>query len=194
MVTVEDAIDEPPEDEARPNGKIPANEANGVILEEADLQEDGWSTCAVTDEYFDDDPPEEQMPGLIDEDEDEGENGDKFEGEESSTNKFEIDYSNCVLNDENMEKLKGLCTRYANIFSKSEKDLGRTTLVYHEIKLTTDRPIAAPNYRTPPPEVQRDIIRETDKLISAGCIRESNSPYNAPIVLVRKKCGGWRYC
>ena len=66
--------------------------------------------------------------------------------------------------------------------------------MYHEIALTTKNPIYAPNYKAPPPEIQKDIITETNKLLESGCIQESTSPFSAPIVLVRKKNGGWRYC
>jgi hypothetical protein len=49
-------------------------------------------------------------------------------------------------------------------------------------------------YKTPPPEVRKDIDREMDKLLASGVVCESQSPYSAPNVLVQKKCGGWRYC
>ena len=41
--------------------------------------------------------------------------------------------------------------------------------------------------------VREQIDRETEKLLAAGIIRESTSPYCAPIVLVKKK-DGIRYC
>lgn len=41
---------------------------------------------------------------------------------------------------------------------------------------------------------QRDLRVIIDELLAEGIIRESNSPYSSPIVLVRKKSGGYRLC
>ena len=107
---------------------------------------------------------------------------------------FKVNTEGIVFTGENLAKFHDLCERYKEIFATSEGDIGGTDLLYHEIKLTTDRPIAVPNYRAPPPDVQRQINSETDKLLAAGVIELSDSPFNAPIVLVRKPRGGWRYC
>ncbi|WOG95777.1 hypothetical protein DCAR_0415105 [Daucus carota subsp. sativus] len=45
------------------------------------------------------------------------------------------------------------------------------------------------------PVLQKDVIEQmVGELLEQGIIRPSNSPFAAPIVLVRKKDGGWRMC
>ena len=60
--------------------------------------------------------------------------------------------------------------------------------------MLTEKPVATPNYKAPPPDVRKEIDQETDKLLAMGVAQESRSPYSAPIVLVRKPDGSWRYC
>ena len=107
---------------------------------------------------------------------------------------LKMNMEGCLFEGEMRDRFDALCEKYDKIFSKTEKDLGTTTMLYHEIELTTTNPIHARNHRIPPPEIQKDIHEETNKLLESGCIQESTSPYSAPIVLVRKKNGGWRYC
>lgn len=43
------------------------------------------------------------------------------------------------------------------------------------------------------PVLQKNVIKEmVQELMEQGIIRPSNSPFAAPIVLVKKKDGGWR--
>ena len=179
-VTME-TMDEYPDDEAQPTGNFAEGEdPEDVILEEVEKEEDRKPPDIP---IF----PSSEEPGKTCEDPSE-------EKAEKKGDEFEINFVGCVFQGENREKFKRLCEKYDCIFSKSEKDLGKTDMYYHSIDLTTERPIYAPNYRTVPPHVQKDITRETDKLMASGCLRESDSPYSAPIVLVKKKLGGWRYC
>jgi hypothetical protein len=128
------------------------------------------------------------MPELIPVDEDED------EGDKDSKNVFECSWEGTILTETEKEKFKALMDKFPEIFAKHSKDLGKTTLMHHYARVTTEKPVHAPMYRDPPPEVRKDIDRETDNLLALGVARESQSPYSAPIVLVRKKCGGWRYC
>ena len=182
-------IFETPADEASPMNNFAPGEAGIRILEEIFDGDDADEP--VPDLVYgegDEDDEDEFVPELIDEDDDDE------EVVNSDPNVLKINKKGCVFTGDNRKKFNLLCEKYENVFSKNEQDLGSTTLLYHGIDLTTQRPIYAPNYRAPPPDVQRAVDRETEKLLASGCLRESNSPYSAPIVLTRKKSGGWRYC
>ena len=75
------------------------------------------------------------------------------------------------------------------MFSKDSTDLGSTTEITHEIQLTDDILIRDPYRRVPPAQLDEFRIAVQD-LLEAGVLRESNSPYASPVVLVWKKDGG----
>ena len=53
-------------------------------------------------------------------------------------------------------------------------------------------PIAQPPYRTRP-EMREVIDRQAHEMIADGLVGHSTSPYAAPILLVKKKDGNWRF-
>ena len=89
--------------------------------------------------------------------------------------------------------MKDICGKYPEVFVKDPEDIGLTDLVYHHVEVQSDKPVRASYHRTPPPSVREQIDRETEKLLATGIIRESTSPYCAPIVLWKNK-DGIRYC
>ena len=69
---------------------------------------------------------------------------------------------------------------------------GRTDVIKHKIKLTSDVPIKQKPY--PIPFKSKDIVEDEIKsLLEQGIIEPSNSPYSSPIVLVKKKDGTIRF-
>ena len=92
-------------------------------------------------------------------------------------------------------KLKQLLeVDHANAFSKHDRDYGKTNLIQYRANLKDkdQQPIAVPAYRTRP-EMREVIDNQTYQMIADGIIAPSTSPFSAPIILARKKCGGWRY-
>lgn len=66
--------------------------------------------------------------------------------------------------------------------------------VDHHIDLIPgSTPPSRPVYRMSPTELD-EIKRQLDDLLSKGLIRPSKSAYGAPVLLIKKKDGGWRFC
>ena len=93
---------------------------------------------------------------------------------------------------EQYQLAKTLCS-YEDIFVGPDGVLGKTNVVKHEILTGDSRPIKHAPRRVGPH--QQEIIQtEVDKMLSAGIITPSDSPWASLIVLVRKKDGSVRFC
>ncbi|MCG8033309.1 MAG: DDE-type integrase/transposase/recombinase [Candidatus Thiodiazotropha taylori] len=98
------------------------------------------------------------------------------------------------LSPEEAWELEQLLTKHENVFARSPNDLGRTSVVKHQIHVDGNaKPIKQRPRRAP-----LAFANEEDKIIKeqleAGIIRESSSPWSSPLVYVRKRDGGTRPC
>lgn len=94
------------------------------------------------------------------------------------------------LNDKELREAEELIAEFADILTDKP---GSTDLYQHKIELTTDVPIRQKPY--PLPYATRQVVEEeVSKMLEAGIIEESDSPYNSPIVLVKKKDNTVRFC
>ncbi len=97
------------------------------------------------------------------------------------------------LGDHEKQQLHSILEKHQGIFSRSEDDIGYCAEVKHRINTVDDVPVKVPHRRIPPH--QWGEVREyIDRALNAGIIRESCSPYAAPVVLVRKKDNKLRLC
>ena len=91
------------------------------------------------------------------------------------------------------EQLFRLLRKYAAVFPTTSRPLGCLKGVEHCIDTGDARPIAHVPYRRS--FAERVVIRqEVSKLLEQGIARPSCSPWAAPVVLVKKKCGATRFC
>ena len=91
-------------------------------------------------------------------------------------------------------QLLALASKYLDIFAESDSDVGITDLAFHEIDTGDVRPLRQPVRRIPYGEMRAAVEHEVDKLVNADIARVSTSPWASPVVMVRKKDGGWRMC
>ena len=90
-------------------------------------------------------------------------------------------------------QLSRILSEYTDVFIGEDGVLGRATLFKHEIDTGQSKPIKQAPRRHG--FAQQDIVvTELDKMLKAGIIEPSESPWASPIVLVRKKDGSTRFC
>lgn len=91
---------------------------------------------------------------------------------------------------EENKQLQELLSEYEDIFSDVPKV---TNIIEHKVITKTDEPIYKRPY--PVPYALRDKVKkEIDDMLAAGIVEPSDSPYAAPIVLVKKKDNTIRFC
>ncbi|CEG84874.1 Putative Retrotransposon protein (Fragment) [Rhizopus microsporus] len=96
------------------------------------------------------------------------------------------------LPQEMRRKLRALLSRYEHIFDWNNDTIGHTELIKHKIIIDKDAmPIRHRPYRISPIEANY-LKKELDKYCKLGIITPSNSPWAAPIILVKKKNGEYR--
>ena len=93
------------------------------------------------------------------------------------------------LTEQETDKLARLLTEYANLFKGK---LGKVHAYLHTIDTGEARPVRLPPRRYSPAQHQ-EIERQIAYLVQNGCIRKSNSPWAAAVVLAPKKDGTWRF-
>ena len=96
-----------------------------------------------------------------------------------------LERSSQHLSAQEKEEVRALLYEYHAVFSITDEDVGRTTYVKHTIETGDARPIKIPPRRIP--LAKREIVdAEIARLLRLGLIRESSSPWAAPIVLVER--------
>lgn len=89
-------------------------------------------------------------------------------------------------------KLLTILEQYSDLFNE-DTPLGCVPNIHHNIVTTDEGPIRTRQWRLP--ESARDTIRqECEAMLRDGIIEPSTSPWLSPVVLVRKKDGGIRFC
>lgn len=86
-----------------------------------------------------------------------------------------------------------LLSRWEKVFSAHEEDFGRTSVIKHCIPTGDVAPIRE-LFRPLPPLLYQDVRKLLTGMLQNGIITQSSSSWAAPIVIVRKKDGSWRFC
>ena len=98
-----------------------------------------------------------------------------------------------TLSDIEFEAVCKLVHDYADVFSRSEFDLGRTEALHHRIDTGDSRPIKQPLRRHP--KVHEDFIdKQVEKMLAANVIEPCASPWASNVVLAKKSDGTLRFC
>lgn len=115
---------------------------------------------------------------------------------ENSTNITGIGNENtqlaCITQPTGTEK-QSLTKFLETELTKFNQVKGVTTLTKHEIRLTKNTPIKQ-RHRPLNPAMQEIVNLELDRMLKEGVVEPSTSPWNNPIVMVRKKDNKYRFC
>lgn len=71
--------------------------------------------------------------------------------------------------------------------------LGQTNVISHHIDTGNAKPFKLRQYPLSP-AMQVHLNKEIDEMLELGVIEPSNSPWNSPVLLVKKKDGSYRMC
>ncbi|CAK1597933.1 unnamed protein product [Parnassius mnemosyne] len=98
-----------------------------------------------------------------------------------------------LLSVSELSEFQVLLSKYRDCFALDLSELGETNLTQMNIKLNDDTPVVYNPYRMSIKEREHLTIIVED-LLRHGIIRESNSCYASPVILVNKKNGEKRLC
>ena len=104
-----------------------------------------------------------------------------------------VDLSNSKLTADQRKAIKDLLAKYRDVFALTPDELGRTGIIKYTIDTGDSAPIRSRPYRIPEAK-KATVDQHNDDMLARGIIRESISPWAAPIVLVSKKDGEDRFC
>ncbi|KZR97184.1 Uncharacterized protein APZ42_008085, partial [Daphnia magna] len=91
------------------------------------------------------------------------------------------------------EELVDVLLEFSSCFALKNSGLGMCKVAEHEIHTEMSAPVHQVPYKSAWKE--RSIIqKQVEEMLEKQVIERSNSPWAAPVVLVKKKDGSWRFC
>lgn len=110
-----------------------------------------------------------------------------------STEELCFDFGDSSLPEEWKRRITQKLRAMPEVFALHDMDVGQTSKVKHTIKLHDETPFKHKARPIHPNDLEA-VRRHLEELLDAGIIRESESSFSSPIVVVRKKNGDIRLC
>lgn len=111
----------------------------------------------------------------------------------SSEDSIPFDFSDSPLSEEWKGRIRRKLNSIPEVFAKNDLDYGHTTAVKHKIRLSDPTPFKQ-RVRPIHPSDYEAVRLHLKELCDANIIRESESPFASPVVIVKKKSGQIRLC
>ena len=86
------------------------------------------------------------------------------------------------MSPEQEEQLQEMLNKYAMVISDIP---GKTTMIVHDIQLTSEIPINLHPYRMLPAKLQY-LKKEVDEILTLGLVGRSHNPYSFPVAMIPK--------
>ena len=99
---------------------------------------------------------------------------------------FELNIGEAPLTHEQQARLIDIIYDHTDVFSLFDGDLGFCDALKHSIPTTTDKPVYLPHCQIPV-QLQSEVRKCLDNLLTQGIIRPSKSPYASQVLIVHKK-------
>ncbi|XP_049332090.1 uncharacterized protein LOC111196705 [Astyanax mexicanus] len=106
---------------------------------------------------------------------------------------IKFDFADSPVPAEWRERIECKLRAMPEVFAHHDLDFGHTNQVKHRIKLSDETPFKQ-RARPIHPQDFDAVKRHLEELLESGVIRESESSFSSPIVVVRKKNGEVRLC
>ena len=84
---------------------------------------------------------------------------------------------------ENQQEAHDIAIEYGFMFALNDLDLGKTSIVKHEIKLSDYTPFKE-RYCKIPPHQYEEVKKHLQEMLEIGAICKSHSPWASAVVLV----------
>ena len=104
-----------------------------------------------------------------------------------------VNLDSCEVTASEKQELKQLLDDYRDVFANNDSEVGRTHRTQFRIHTSTQVPVAVKLRRTPF-SLRSEVDQQIKNMEQRGIIEPSNSPYSAPILLVPKADGSYRFC
>ncbi|XP_035217282.1 neuroligin-2-like [Stegodyphus dumicola] len=95
------------------------------------------------------------------------------------------------LPEQQQQHLSHLLNQYSNIFAASVTELTGCDTILHNINLRDNIPVRQKPYKVPY-HLRDELDRQVAELLEANIIQESDSPYSAPVLFVKKADNTYR--
>lgn len=118
---------------------------------------------------------------------------DPSEPESSKTPSLNFDFAESPIPPDWKDHITQKLNSMPEVFAQHDLDFGRTDKVKHRIKLSDETSFKHRARPIHPHDIEA-VRKHLQELLDAGVIRESESPFSSPIVVVRKKNGQVRLC
>ena len=95
--------------------------------------------------------------------------------------------------EQQQQSAKSPIREYQHLFALTLNELGKTSLVQHNIKLDDKTPFKERYHRIPPHQYE-EVRKHLQEMLNIGAIQQSTSPWVSPVILVCKKDGSLWFC